>query len=208
MDIKRFTHNPFQENCYIVSEGSEAIVIDCGACFPQEEDAIRSYLTNNHLTPHLHLLTHAHLDHMFGARFLFDEYGLLPTMHQKDLPLFKGFGEQCRMFGFPLPKDAPSEAQTIGELPLSLDNGSIQIDVIETPGHTEGGVCYRIGDALFTGDTLFAGSIGRTDLPGGDYATLVTSLRKLAAIDSLLTIYPGHGPGSTLEHEKKYNPYL
>lgn len=216
MIIKSFVNNPFQENCYVVHEGHSAILIDCGAYTQSECNAIRKYLEDNNLQPVAHLLTHAHLDHAFGAQFLYCEYQLLPMMHSADVSLFLQLKEQSELFGIPLPS-APLEQYL--QLPKEgkYTSGAFEITAIHTPGHTPGGVCYLIqaGDekpVLFSGDTLFAGSIGRTDLPGGDYATIVQSLRELeqnlSARPDTIRIYPGHGPATTIQREKQYNPYL
>ena len=216
MIIERFVNNPFGENGYVVSEGREAIVIDCGAYFPEEEQRLVQHIENQGLTLRAHLLTHGHLDHAFGARFLWEKWGVKTYVHHDDFALLKGIKQQAEMFGIGLLREGLEDAQ------IETFNGDnfaslgvlegLNIRVIETPGHTEGGVCYLIDNQAITGDTLFAGSIGRTDLPGGDYGTLMESLRRLGMTlgkqGGEMLIYPGHGGRTTLENELRYNPYL
>ena len=210
--LKTFEVNPIQENCYVLSDESrEAVIIDCGALFPDELKAIADYIEAAGLKPVAHLLTHTHFDHIFGARFIADTYGLLPRFAAPDLCIYERSDQQATsMFGQPirlhLPEPGPHvDADTV------ITYGTHRLTVIPTPGHTPGGVCYYDADArlLFSGDTLFRASIGRTDLPGGDYATLMASLDDLlAAVPADASILPGHGPATTLADERCINPYL
>lgn len=197
--VKTFVHNPFGENTYLVyGEGEECIFIDCGALYREEENEIRQFVSSHHLKPIAHLLTHGHLDHCFGAAFLFEEYGLQPMVAEPDIPLYAALLEQCRMFGIPtsfLHAQFP-DAQPLTDVALQL----FGITVLPSPGHTPGGVCYWLNEAsvLFTGDTIFAGGgQGRTDLPGGDDERMQESLwqiRQFIRSQAQITCYPGHGP--------------
>ena len=210
--VKAFPVNPLEENTYVVSdEAQHAFIIDCGAFYPSEQEAISEYIRSNNLNLEAHILTHAHFDHAFGVPYIHRTYGLLPRFHSADSPMYLGMEEQMRMlmgrpFGEPMP---PAGTPIDGSTELNL--GSHHFCVIETPGHTPGGICLYSADEgiLFSGDSLFRQSIGRTDLPGGNYRTLIESLTML--FDSLpddVTIYPGHGPATTAGFERKYNPFL
>lgn len=199
MTIKTFVHNPFGENTYLVyNDGGDCIFIDCGALYEEEENKIRQFVSSHLLKPVAHLLTHGHLDHCFGAAFLYAEYGLSPMMDERDFTLYNGLMTQCRMFGMPTSFLRPQfpDAQSLTDLSaLPFD-----VAIISTPGHTPGGVCYWLKEAciLFTGDTIFAGGgQGRTDLPGGDVEHMqqsLNSVREFIRSQVQITCYPGHGP--------------
>lgn len=198
----------FGANCYLVWEDpGKALVFDPG------EDAadIVAMLRERGLRPAAVLLTHGHTDHICGLA------GVLATF---PCPVFlsPADAEWCfsEMNDFPpyrAPRVAPSGLRPAAEA-AALDVGGLSIEVLATPGHSPGSVCYRVtspDDAegvLFTGDTLFAGTIGRTDLTGGDMRLMGESLRALAALPESLSIRPGHGPASTIGHEKAVNPFL
>ena len=173
-------------NCYIVYEGADCAVIDPG--FMPER--ITAALKRLGLTPEAVLLTHGHRDHTGALRAIKERYGCT---------LYAGKDDAYRL---PVKPDVELAG---GE---SFCVGALQFSVIATPGHTEGGVCYMTGDCLFTGDTLFCGDVGRTDLPGGDRATLMQSLKKLRDISGDYTVYPGHEESTTLSRERENNIYL
>ena len=190
MKIKRFVCNAFQENCYVVSDGSRCIIIDPG--FDAGLDGLYSYLEAEGLTPEAILLTHSHWDHILGVPALVERFGIPVKTAQAETGAFPAepfFGEDgndagAALYGF---------------------------KVIATPGHTPDSVCYynEAEHILFTGDTLFAGSIGRTDLPGGDYDSEIRSImEKLIFLPGETEIYPGHGPSSTIARERAENPFL
>ena len=212
LNIHRLVCNPLQENCYILSdESNECVIIDCGAFYQAERDALRQYIDSHRLKPVRLLATHGHLDHNFGNNTVYEAYGLKPEAHHADLPLMETLKEQgAQLFGMVLDYDFPP-------MEHSLDAGDVvsfgthQLQVLHTPGHTPGGVVYYCAEEqqAFTGDTLFRMSIGRTDFPGGSYQQMTDSLRNvLAKLPPATSILPGHGPGSTLEDELRYNPYL
>lgn len=213
MVIKRFFVNPFQEACYVVSEAQgmkegECLIIDCGAYYPEEEAAISHYIASNHLLPEAHLLTHAHLDHLFGAGFVFEKWGLRPILHEADGSLYSSVEHQAQMFGIPLMREPLREHLTLASLPS-------YVQLIHTPGHSQGSVCYQLftlpeeghRPVLFSGDTLFQSGVGRTDLPGGDYGQLMRSLAHLMTLDPQTKVLPGHGGQTTILQEKDENPY-
>lgn len=209
--IKCFRCNAFQENCYIISdETNECVIIDCGANSQAENESISQYITENSLKPVCSILTHAHADHVLGVKYIYDRYTLAPALHKKDEELYKAFQQQAGMlfqtvfdYGLPTPSKLFTDADTI-------KFGSHTLKIIETPGHSRGSVCFYCEEEniCFTGDTLFRGSIGRTDLPGGSMFQIIQSLRMLTQLPDTVTIYPGHGEESTIGFELASNPYL
>lgn len=200
-----FQVGSFEVNCTVLSEDGRAWIVDPGA----EADRIVDYLTKNGLTPVGILLTHAHFDHIGGIPGLQAAFPDLPVhVHPDDVPAFSHPMNQ-------MPPDYPQIPRPQNLLEVDGEDGQWKFTVIETPGHTPGGVCYLLPSTsdlqpptLFSGDTLFAGSIGRTDLPGGDMATLMASLRKLKALPPETLVIPGHGPFTTIRDELEGNPFL
>lgn len=175
MTIKTFYFNPYRECTYVLHEegATDCIIIDCGAYEERERQRLATYIRDNQLTPIAHLITHAHPDHICGADFVEQTYGVKPTIYPQEGKLY-------------------------------------QFTVLRTPGHKEDCVCYydEKEGILFSGDTLFQESIGRTDLPGGNISELMSSLKRLALLPPKTMVYPGHGYTTTIEHELEYNPYL
>ena len=190
----------FEVNCSILSENGKAWIVDPG----QEAERIIDLLAKKGLEPAAVLLTHAHFDHISGIPGLLEKYPDLPVyVHEKDIP----------MIGHPLnqlPPEYTSFAKPKEVRGLESLKGLEGLKVIETPGHTPGGVCYYFpkDKLLLSGDTLFAGSVGRTDLPGGDMATLMDSLKKLTALPDDTLVIPGHGMHTRIAAEKRSNPFL
>lgn len=210
--IKTFTVNPIGENCYVISDESrEAVIIDCGAMYDEEKAAISDYIDTQELKPIAHLLTHAHFDHIFGAGFIYERYGLAARCPEADLPLFEHAEDQMRGIvghAMQFPKGPAGDVITEDSV---VTFGSHHFSVIPCPGHTPGGVCYycEAEHVLFSGDNLFQMSIGRTDFPGGDHWTLIRALRHLLRdLPDGVTIYPGHGPTTESAFERANNPYL
>ena len=184
----------YQTNCYIVHEenSTDCLIIDPG----YEPEIISSYLEENGLTPEAILLTHCHFDHVGAVKDLAAQYDCKVVLDKKELAMP------------PMLTNGPlyyTDGYGDGD---TLTLAGIPIQVLETPGHTPGSVCLIMEDTLFSGDTLFAGSCGRTDLPCGDARAMRDSLRRLAALSENYRVCPGHGPSSTLNREKKTNPYL
>lgn len=212
MKIKRFSFNFFQENTYVVyDEGiSDCAIIDPGCYFPEEENSLLKFLTDNNLTPSKVLYTHCHLDHDFGANFLIGQFPAIKFYgHQKEQANIDNAEAQGRLFGVSL-QQPPSISHYVFE-GEKITVGENSFTVIETPGHSAGGVCYfcESDKILFSGDTLFAGSIGRSDLFGGNGQALVDSIRtKLMTLPDDVTVYPGHGYTTTIADEKHGNPFI
>ncbi len=200
------------ENCYVVSDEShECAIIDCGAYYREEQEAISRYIESHQLRPVRLLCTHAHFDHCFGNGFVYERYGLQPQVHADDAFLMdKMVAQTADIMGTTLPVDVPPYQTFLPALPpVTFGNHSLQI--IHTPGHTPGGVSFYCKEeqAVFTGDTLFRMSIGRTDFEGGSYEQMRHSLScVLALLPPQTRVYPGHGPESLIGEELRYNPYM
>ena len=211
LNIKTFEVNPLQENCYVVSDDTkECMIVDCGAFYPQEIQAITNYILENNLKPVVCALTHGHFDHIYGVRAICDRYAIKPIISQKDEELYKNFGDQIRMF---MQADVDFTMPEIGGFVKDNDIvrfGNQEFRVIETPGHTRGGVFFynEKEKVAFSGDTLFKGSIGRTDFPGGSMFQIIQSLRMVTQLPDDVKVYPGHGPQTTIGYELASNPYL
>lgn len=190
----------FEVNCSIMCENGKAWIVDPGSEGPR----IVELLARKGLKPAAILLTHAHFDHIGAIPFLQQAFPHLPVLvHPNDAAVITDQRNQC-------PPDYPPIAMPDNIVSSVATVGLANVDIIETPGHTPGGVCYHFKDLklLLSGDTLFCGSVGRTDLPGGDMATLMNSLRKLMQLPDETTVVPGHGPSTTIAAEKLCNPFL
>ncbi|MCQ2158876.1 MAG: MBL fold metallo-hydrolase [Bacteroidales bacterium] len=189
--ILSLVFNPLQENTYIIDFGDgNCCIVDPGCNDAAEFESLLGHLAETR--PVAVLLTHGHADHTAGIRFLLGRFPELPVyMSSEDRFLFDGASF--------------NDASRLTEIPAGPDS----FRVITTPGHTPGSVCYLLGGNLFSGDTLFAGTIGRTDLPGGDYDKLIVSVMdKLMGLDGAVRVLPGHGPSSTIGDERTHNPFL
>lgn len=192
-------------NCYLASaDNGDTAVIDpsCNA------ERISRELEKNNLTPKMILLTHGHFDHIMAATELKEKYGIPVYIHTLDLPMLKDTARNL-FDNFPmgesfLPVENAETVEDGEKIPL----GNTEFTVIHTPGHSMGSCCYLSGDVIFSGDTLFAGSVGRTDFPGSSFTAMTESLKKLNALDGDYRIFPGHGPATTLFAERRQNIYL
>ena len=211
MNVVKFVFNPIQENTYVVwDDTKECIVIDAGNLSAREDKVLADFIAEQGLNPVMAVNTHCHFDHILGVEFVRSTYGAKFAASSADEVIMLGSREHCAMFGL-----------EVGELPTTVDIdlasteelhfGNTTLRVIPTPGHTPG--CVSLYDeaskSLLTGDTLFRESIGRTDLPGGDYPTIMRSiLKQILPLGDEVTIYPGHGDKSTIGHESLYNPFV
>lgn len=211
MKVRTFVCNMLQENCYIVSDDTnECVIIDCGAYYPEEKLAISNYIRENKLTP-VHLIaTHGHLDHNFGNGFILKEYGLKPEVHEKDLDKITHLNKQASEFFGMNANIEESEACLLLEDKQVIRFGNHQLKVIHTPGHSAGSIVLYCEEEqiLFTGDTLFRMSIGRTDFEDGSLPAILQSLRSLSQLPGSTKVYPGHGMTTTIGEEMASNPYL
>ncbi len=211
MTIKIFTFNPFQENTYLLfDETKEAVLIDAGCITDTEKLTLKRFIDENDLTLKRLINTHLHLDHQFGNKFVTDTFGLVPEANQQDEFLLANVVVQARSFGF----SVEEEAQPLGTYINEGDEikfGNCSLKAIHVPGHSPGSLAFysEKEGVVFAGDVLFRNSIGRTDLPYGDYATLILSItKKLLPLPDSTVVYCGHGPSTTIGSEKNSNPYL
>lgn len=211
MTIKTFTFNPFQENTYILHDYTkEAIIIDAGCLSDAEKRLLKNYIEENELILKRLINTHLHLDHQFGNKYVAETFGVKPEACQQDEFLLDNVVAQARSFGLPINE----EAQKLGAYIIEnqeIKFGDTILKSIHVPGHSPGHLAFysEKDGAVFVGDVLFQGSIGRTDLPRGDYATLILSItKKLLPLPDSTVVYSGHGPITTIGYEKKNNPYL
>ncbi len=212
MIIKTFIFNPLQENTYLVIDqaSNECMIIDAGMLFDQEKQQIAAYLQDNNLQLKYVVNTHLHLDHCFGNGFLYNTFGVKPLAHPDDEDLLRFMNAHAAAFGVPFNEEPQPLGGYLSEGD-TLQLGNETFEVLHIPGHSKGGIVFynAAQGVLFSGDSLFNMSIGRTDLPGGDYATLIGALtQKVMTLPDATVVYPGHGPTTTIEQEKMYNAYL
>ncbi|MBL7980545.1 MAG: MBL fold metallo-hydrolase [Flavobacteriales bacterium] len=209
LSVAKFTFNPFQENTYVLHNGSQALLIDPGCYNTAEERELEAWLAENALTPVRLVLTHAHIDHVFGCAWAHRRYGLLPELHPADHMLLNGAPQVARMYGLPFEEGAGPGGELVPGSTITL--GDDRLEILFVPGHAPGHVALYSAEQRFViaGDVLFRDSIGRTDLPGGDLDTLLLSIREqLFPLGDEVTVYCGHGPETTIGRERKMNPFL
>ncbi|MCB1194993.1 MBL fold metallo-hydrolase [bacterium] len=203
--IRMITSGPFDTNCYVLccEQTHEGIVIDPAF----DTNQLKTLIKDLSLTIKFILLTHGHFDHCGGLAPLKEALKDIPiAIHPDDLPLVATARQQAGLYGIRI-SDVPLPDTFIHEGDL-FSFGKYTLKALHTPGHTPGGVCFYTDEYLFAGDTLFQRSIGRTDLPGGNFQQLISSIKnKLFTMHDFLTVYPGHGGGTTIGEEKQYNPY-
>ena len=202
----------FGENTYIVidSDTKDCIIIDPGMMTPAEVSAVDNFIEEKKLKVNIILLTHLHIDHAMGVNHLKEKYGVEVYANEKDAILGARIAEQIQLFHLPITLGKVTIDQYLNEKD-AITFGGLQLTAISTPGHSPGSLSYYNSDKkiVFTGDALFKQSIGRTDLPGGDYATLINSItEKILTLPDSTIICPGHGPTTTVKDEKKFNPYV
>lgn len=189
-------------NCYMLLSNNAAVVIDPGIFSQKVED----FLNDNSEKDRLILLTHAHFDHICGADRLRKDTGVKIAVGEKDAPAL--IDTKLSLSDKFHAHQPPFEADILLKDNAIFNVGDIEFKSISTPGHTVGGMCYLTGKTLFSGDTLFLESVGRTDFPGGESQTLLKSIKRLLTLDEEITVYPGHGEPTTVKHERIYNPFI
>ncbi len=214
MTVRSFTVGPFPENTYVIHSAGEAAVIDPGTASGEERERVHSYIERNRLTVRHLLLTHGHIDHILGCSHFATRYG--PTaesggwaLHPADLEMLQGARIQGEMFGIKVTEPpAPTRELAHGD---HIALGETTLEVRHAPGHSPGSVLFvdHASGQVIGGDVLFQGSIGRTDLWGGDMETLLTSIREqLLTLPDETIVYSGHGPSTTVGTERRTNPFL
>ncbi|MFO0355812.1 MAG: MBL fold metallo-hydrolase [Sphingobacteriaceae bacterium] len=210
LKLKLFTVNPFQQNTYLIWDSNNiAAIIDPGNSTNLENQLIKKFVSENELKLQRLLLTHAHIDHILGNKFIFDEYGLLPEVHKDDLFFIDGMMQTASMYGVNC-EESPKPEKFI-EHGQTIELGELKFNCIHTPGHSPGSITFHLPHEklMIAGDVLFAGSIGRTDLPMGDYDTLISSIKNsLLPLGDEIKVYSGHGPATTTGRERVSNPFL
>ena len=211
--IATFVFNPFQENTYVLYDNSgQCVVIDPGCYAQTEAEKLLGFIEEKGLKPMRLLNTHCHIDHILGNGLIKQEYDLLPEIHEKEVPVLEQAPASGEFFGVKMRWESPQHHPNFLKEDHTITFGEgVQLKVLFTPGHTPGEVCFydEAGGYLIGGDVLFYGSIGRTDLPGGDHDTLIKSIKeKLLPLPDETVVYSGHGPETTIGHERRHNPFL
>lgn len=209
--VEVFTFNAFSENTIVLwdDESKEAAVIDPGTSSVSEEKILSEFISSEKLTVKYLINTHCHIDHILGCSFIKKKYDPTYYTPEQDLPLLENAEQQASMFGIDITKPPDPDKFITEETELFLGNSKLKF--LFTPGHTPGEYCIYLQEEkiCITGDVLFNESIGRTDLWGGDYNTLLNSIeKKLLSLPDDVVIYPGHGESSTIGYEKQNNPFL
>lgn len=210
LSVKSFTFNPVEENTYVLyNENKRCCIIDPGCYFQEERDGLKTFLEETGLEPVLLLNTHCHLDHVFGNKFIHDTWGLKLHIHEREKAVLDYAPVSAQLYQLPFDNYA-GEFIFIkeGEI-LKIDED--ELEILFTPGHSPGHVSFyhEPGGFLIDGDVLFNSSIGRTDLPGGDYSTLINSIQtRIFTLSDETRVFPGHGPMTTVGFEKMNNPFV
>jgi len=211
INIKIFEFNPVVENTYLLyDETKEAVLVDCGCINPNEERILSDFIDQNELILKRLLCTHLHFDHVIGNGFIFKKYGIRPEAHQKEVEILPPIEEQARSMGLPYSIETVEITKYLhGNETISF--GESQLMTLYVPGHSPGSLAFYSAKDGFAivGDALFNGSIGRTDLWGGNYDVLIASIKdKILTLPDETIVYPGHGPSTTVINEKLNNPFF
>ncbi|MBT7895818.1 MAG: MBL fold metallo-hydrolase [Flavobacteriales bacterium] len=211
MKIKKFTFNPFSENTFIVYDDTkECIIIDPGCYENNERKELEKYISDNNLKPIMLINTHCHIDHVFGNQFVCKRWGLDLQINKLDLDILKNNVELAQLYGFENYEISPMPKKFLNEND-KINFGNSTLTIILTPGHSPGHISLYSSKEkiIISGDVLFNNGIGRTDLPGGNYDTLIKSIKeKLLVLEDETIVFCGHGPSTTIRKEKLNNPFL
>ncbi|MCX6285621.1 MAG: MBL fold metallo-hydrolase [Bacteroidetes bacterium] len=210
IQLERFAFNTFMVNTYVLyDETKEAVIVDA-ACYESfEKQGLADFIQDAGLRIVRHILTHCHIDHILGSQFVFEKYGILPEFHRAGLPFLTEAKSIAINFGLTL--DGVPEPGGFIEDGEVINFGKCSLSVLYTPGHADGSVCfYSSADGfVITGDVLFRDTIGRTDLPSGDFDSLMESIKtKLFTLPEDTVVYPGHGPETSIGYEMVNNPFI
>lgn len=210
MEIYKFVYSPIDVNTYIlVDDSGDCAIIDCGCYEKQESEELENFIKEKGINPALLLNTHCHLDHIFGNSFVLEKYGLRTFSSELDELNRKNASQHAMLFG--LTMDTPPEPAGFISDNQIVTFGTTELKALHVPGHTSGSLAFysEKNNCVFTGDALFSGSIGRTDLQGGNYETLIISIKnRLFVLPPSTVVYPGHGNETTIEKEMKSNPFF
>ncbi len=210
LELASFTFNPFQENTYVLFDKSkECLIIDPGCGNPAEEQELRHFIESKGLKPTKLILTHAHIDHVLGCQFVKNTWNIPMYMHHNEIPVLESTVRVGQMYGVPV--STPPNPDFFLNAGDTFSIGEHEFKVLFTPGHSPGSISfyYAAQQLLISGDVLFNGSIGRTDLPGGNFDTLAESIRtQLYTLPDEVKVYSGHGPHTTIGREKRGNPFV
>ncbi len=209
MQIQGFSCNPFQTNCYVCHSGGEGVLIDPSCSTPEECARVERYIADQNLTIRRLLLTHGHIDHIFGCAHFARAFGMGFWMHRDDRTFILQADEQARAFGTSI--ETPPEPEGFLDEGDRVSFGDASLEVLHTPGHSPGSISFYHADsqAVVSGDVLFHGSIGRTDLWRGDLPELMQSIfGKIVPLGDAVRVWPGHGPDTTVGAERQTNPFL
>ena len=210
MNIVKFIFNPIQENTYLLwDESLECIIIDAGNASAAEDSRLTEFIAEHNLKPVMAVNTHGHFDHSLGVKYITERYNIPWALHASDNFLVESAALSASIFGVNAGDIPAPNIDLNGKDSITFGNSTLQL--IHTPGHTPGHVCLYDAESktLITGDTLFRESIGRTDLPGGDYTWIMRSIiDKILPLGDEVSILPGHGESSNIGHESMYNPFV
>jgi glyoxylase-like metal-dependent hydrolase (beta-lactamase superfamily II) len=208
--IKSFTNNPYQENTYLIyDETGECAIIDPGMETGAEQNVVVNFIRDNNLKPVLLLNTHCHIDHILGNKFVFEQYGLKPQFHEGEQSVMDAMVNWAQESG--IRYDLSPKPDTYLPESGQVKFGNTTLDLIFAPGHSPAHLCFydKAAKVVIGGDVLFRNSIGRTDLPGGNHQQLLKNIEeKLFTLPGDCTVYPGHGPETTIGYEKETNPFF
>tara|TARA_X000000368_G_scaffold229326_1_gene181074 strand:+ start:7125 stop:7784 length:660 start_codon:yes stop_codon:yes gene_type:complete len=211
MKIKSFTFNLFQENTYVIyDETKECIIIDPGCYTEEERNTLKHFIISKELKPVKLINTHCHIDHILGNKFASRQWNIELYSHKAELPLLENSSEIGKIYGLEDYEESPYPKKNLSDGDI-LTFGKSSFEILFTPGHSPGHICLynKKNNLIIAGDVIFQKSIGRTDLPGGDYDTLIQSINnKLLPLPNETKIFCGHGPSTNLGSEKKHNPFL
>ncbi len=211
IQIQSLTFNPFAENTFVLfDETKECIIIDPGCYEPHEEETLATFISNNGLKPVKIVNTHCHIDHVLGVKFVAEKWDLGFEFHKLDMPVFESTKKVADMYSIPNVKLPIEPTGFVDEGDL-VEFGQSKLELLFVPGHAPGHIAFLSREQKFVigGDVLFYGSIGRTDLPGGDHATLISNIKsKLLPLGDDYTVYCGHGPETNIGFERENNPFL
>ena len=209
LHVQSFTFNTLREHTYVIYDDTRAAAIIDPGCYTQlEREALSTFIAQKGLQVTHLINTHAHIDHILGNQYVKVKYRVKLALHPAEVPILKAASQYAPTYGFPA--YIPAKAEVLLNTGATIQLGNTQLKVLHVPGHSPGHIALycQQDKCCFSGDVLFQGSVGRTDLPGGDLTTLLHSIQhQLYTLDDAVVIYPGHGPTTTIGAEKRYNPF-